>query len=214
MFVIVHNNSVILGPMRWNRFRFENEIQEECEVSCTLPDRNDDLDPIVVSNEIKILPILGTENPEYNPKIEILHGPFWEFTDTQAIYHYEVVPMNIDSAKNMLKEQVTAERWNKENAGVNVTLNGTEYTFKTDKETRAILHNAVSNMESINWKQDQETWIQMTNGDTQTVLTAILTHVQACFDWEFNKFQEIDACNTLEMLDAVVIVDQKETGVM
>lgn len=210
MFVIVYNNNVILGPMRWNRYRFENEIQEECEVSFNLPDRNDNLSPITVSDNIKILPTLGTENPEYNPKIQILHGPFWEFTDTHAIYSYRPEYMQLDGAREMLKEQVAAERWNKENSGITVTIGGQNYQFKTDRETRALLKSAVDHLDGMTWKQDRENWIQMTSEDTQSVMNAVISHVQSCFDWEYNKLQEIANCQTLEELDSVVVQEPKE----
>ena len=208
MFVIVYNNNVILGPMRWNRFRFENEIQEECEYSATLPDRNDDMSAITVSDNIKILPILGTENPEYNPKIQILHGPFWEFTDTHAIHSYRPEYMALEGAREMHKEQVGAERWNKENAGVTVTIRGNEYKFSSDRETRAVLLNAVTNLDVINWKFNRDSWLEMTKEEAQTVLNAIHTHVQECFNWEHSKIQELNNCSTVHELDAVVIKEE------
>ena len=213
MFVIVYNNSVILGPMRWNRFRFENEIEEECELSVTLQDKNENFDPITVSDEIQILPIQGTQNPEFNPKIEYLHGPFWEFTDTNAIMSYRVEQLPLDAVKNFLKAETANERWNKENAGTKVTIGGTEYTFKTDKETRSLLSNQVGNPNGINWKISSDTWVTMTQEDVVHVLGEVLSYVQSCFDWEYSKVQEIDACLTGEQLDSVVIAEPKENAI-
>lgn len=207
MFVIVHDNSVILGPMRWSRFKFENVILEECEVDTTLPATNANLDPITVSDNIKILPIQGTENPEFNPTIEMLHGPFWEFTDTVAIMSYTVQPLPLDAAKAMLKDRVAAERWTKENSGVTVNLNDTDYNFNTDKATRGVLIHAQAGTDNINWKQDRETWVTLTPADVQTVLSAVLAHVQASFDWEYTKLQAIDACVTHEDLAAINITE-------
>ena len=207
MFVIIHDNTVILGPMRWSRFKFENVILEECEVDTTLPATNDNLDPITVSDNIKILPIQGTENPEFNPTIEMLHGPFWEFTDTVAIMSYTVQPLPLDAAKAMLKDRVAAERWNKENSGVTVNLNDTDYSFNTDKATRGVLIHAQAGTDNINWKQDRETWVTLTPADVQTVLSAVLSHVQASFDWEYTKLQAIDACVSHEDLAGINITE-------
>lgn len=207
MFVIVYNNNVILGPMRWNRFRFENVIQEECEVTCSLPDRNDGLEAFTVSDDVKILPVVGTPDPVFNPKIEFLNGPFWEFTDTQAISSYRVENLGIEAVKNMLKEQVAAERWKKENSGVLVPVNGADYSFASDKDTRAVLSNS-TNLTSINWKINRDVWINMTGADAQNILNAILNHVQSCFDWELSKIQEIDACTTLQELDELTIIEE------
>lgn len=207
MFVIVYNNSVILGPMRWNRFRFENEIQEECDFSCTLPDRNDQLAPITVSSSIKILPVELLPDPEYNSRIQILNGPFWEFMETKAIGSYQPEYMQLDAAKNLLKAEVAAERWNKENAGVLISINENQYSFSTDKETRATLQSS-SNLDGVNWKLAEDNWVQLTKEETQSVLNQILAYVQACFDWEFNKLEEIYACATLEQLSAIVVKEE------
>ena len=207
MFVIVHDNTVILGPMRWSKYKFENVILEECEVDITLPATNDNLDPITVSDNVNILPVQGTENPEFNPTIEMLHGPFWEFTDTVAIMSYIVQPLPLDAAKAMLKDRVAAERWTKENSGVTVNLNGTDYSFGTDRATRLVLMNAQASTDNINWKQDRETWVTLAPSDVQTVLSTVLVHVQSSFDWEYTKLQAIDACATSEDLAGINITE-------
>ena len=176
MFVIVHDNTVILGPMRWSQYKFQNTIFEECEVSATLSATNDNLDPITVSDNIKILPVQGTQNPEFNPAIEMLNGPFWVFTDTVATMSYRVESLPLDAAKNFLKDRVAGERRKKEKAGKKVTLNGVEYNFDTDRET--------------------------TQAEVQTVLNAVLAYVQTCFDWEYTKLQDINNCTTLDQVVA------------
>lgn len=210
MFVIVYNNNVILGPMRWNRFRFENEIKEECDITVSLNDRNDDFIPVFLSDEIKILPIQGTETPTFNSKIEFLNGPYWEFTDTVALMSYRVEQLPIDSVKNMLKEQVAAERWKKENSGVLITLNNIEYKFASDRDTRNILQNTLqSGINQINWKIDRENWITLTVEDIQFILNSIISHVQQSFDWEYAKNGEIDAKTDLVSLDAIIISEKQ-----
>ena len=211
MFVIVYNNSVILGPMRWNRYRFENEIKEECEVTASLPDRNDNFDAIVVSEEVKILPVQGTavqgtQDPVFNPRIEYLHGPFWEFTDTAAIQSFTVEKYNIDAVKNFLKAETANERWIKQNKSVSVTVDGVSYDFPTDENTRLVLQQALtSGLESFNWKLNTDTWVILTSTNVQNILTQIITHIQTCFDWEMDKIAEIDACVAHLELDALEI---------
>ena len=202
MFVIVHDNTVILGPMRWSQYKFQNTIFEECEVSATLSATNDNLDPITVSDNIKILPVQGTQNPEFNPAIEMLNGPFWVFTDTVATMSYRVESLPLDAAKNFLKDRVAGERRKKEKAGKKVTLNGVEYNFDTDRETRAILSSAAANTNNTNWKQNSDTWVEMTQAEVQTVLNAVLAYVQTCFDWEYTKLQDINNCTTLDQVVA------------
>ena len=213
MFVIVHNNSVILGPMRWNRFRFENFLVEELEVSTTLPQQNSSV--VTVSDEISIYPIQGSLDPVFNPKIEILHGPFWEFTDSAAISSYQVLSKTVESVKNELKSLAAAERWNRENTQVSVTINDISCDFKTDRETRMVLQNALTSPSDANvWKVAGDTWVTLTKVDLQNILTAVLTHVQASFDWEHSIVTQINAAETLAELDTIQITQPNNIGVL
>ena len=209
MFVIVYNNSVILGPMRWNRFRFENEIQEECEVAAVLPDKNNGA--IVVSDSIKILPIQGTENPQYNPRIEYLHGPFWEFTDTAAISSYIVQPFSIDAVKNQLKTNCAAERYKREIASAKVTIQNTEITVDTARGNRDIFVQKfllMGDTDTVQWKFP-ECWLELSKAELGLIVSAGAAYVQEQFNWESTKIVEIDSCETLEQLTAVVIEEPK-----
>ena len=208
MFVVVYNNSVILGPMRWNRRRFENEILEECEVTAVLPDRNDGA-PIMVSDSVKVLPVQSAEQPLFNPKIEFLHGPFWEFTDAAAISSYVVQPLPIDAVKNQLKAECAAERYRREVAGTKVTVQGTEVTADTGRGSRDIFtqkYLLAADGEVVKWKFP-EGWLDLTKSEFGVIVSAVAAHVQAQFDWESTRVTEIEACSTLEQLDAVVIRD-------
>lgn len=212
MFVIVHNNSVILGPMRWNRFRFENVIEEECEFTVSLPNSNDQ--PIIVSDNIKILPIQGTQDPEYNSRIEFLNGPFWVFTDTVAIQSFRVESINIEAIKNTMKAQTSAVRWKKETAGIKVIIQGTEVSVTTDRGDRDIFVQKfllMGDSETVQWKFP-EGWLVLTKADLGTIVTAGAQHVQDQFIWEAMKIAEIDACTTHAELAGIIIEDPVMVG--
>lgn len=207
MFVIVHNSSVILGPMRWNRYRFENTIQEELEleIPIILPDINES-DVITINEEVKIYPVIGTIQEQFNPRTQHLHGPFWQFTDNGATASYIAQDLSIDAVKNQLKAEVANQRWIKENKGTNLVLNGVEYNFSTTKENRSVLQQALlSNLPELNWKLTGDQWVLLTPQDVQTILQSIIQYVQTCFDWELSKCNEIDSCQTLQQLNDVII---------
>ncbi len=209
MFVIVYENRVILGPMRWNRYRFENEIAEECDVVATLPNRNDSFDPIVVNESIKILPIQGTENPPYNPTIEILHGPFWTYTDTRAVMSYQVMPMQLDAAKNQLKAVVADERWRREVGGFDMELQNQTVRIDTARGSRDVYaqqYMLLGDAETVNWKFPG-VWLTLSKAELGAIASSVTAHVNAAFAWEVAKISEIDSCLTLEELAAVAITD-------
>lgn len=214
MFVIVHNNSVILGPMRWNKFRFENVIEEDCEFTVSLPSSNDQ--PIIVSDNIKILPIQGTQNPDFNSRIEFLNGPFWEFTDTVAIQSFRKESLNIDAVKNTMKAQTSAVRWKRETAGIKVTIQGTEVSVTTDRGDRDIFVQKfllMSDSETVQWKFP-EGWLVLTKADLGAIVAAGAQHVQDQFVWEAAKIAEIDACTTHAELAGIVIEEPVVGGAL
>ena len=207
MFVIVHNNSVILGPMRWNRFRFQNEILEETEVEVTLADRNDELTPVIVDDNIQILPVQGTPNPSYNSKIEMLNGPFWEFTATAAISSYQVENLPIDAVKNQLKDVIATNRYNKEVGGCKTTVQETEVRIDTSRDGRNVFVQKfllMGDSETVQWKFP-EGWLTLTKAELGAIVTTGTAHVQTCFEWEAGKLVEINDCDNLASLDAIVL---------
>jgi len=190
MFLITHNNNVILGPMKYNARRFTEVIEDDCEITVTLPLTNDSY--YEVNDEIKIYPVQGTPNPEYNSKTEYLHGPFYTYVDGVAISSMVVEQLPLSAAQNFVKQEAANVRWTKQNSGVKVTLNNVEYTFNTDLETKSTFHQYItSNLESVNWKVNQDTWIVLSKSDIQTVFNSIVSHVQSAFDWEVAKLAEI-----------------------
>jgi len=190
MFLITHNNNVILGPMKYNARRFTEVIEDDCEITVTLPLTNDSY--YEVNDEIKIYPVQGTPNPEYNSKTEYLHGPFYTYVDGVAISSMVVEQLPLSAAQNFVKQEAANVRWTKQNSGVKVTLNNVEYTFATDLETKSTFHQYItSDLESVNWKVNQDTWIVLSKSDIQTVFNSIVSHVQSAFDWEVAKLAEI-----------------------
>jgi hypothetical protein len=192
MFIITYNDNVILGPMKWNARRFTEVIEEDCEITITLPLTNEPERYYEVNQDIKIWPVQSTVNPDYNIKTEFLNGPFYEYVDGVAYSSMVVSQLPLIAAQNFAKRDVSISRWKKQNSGVQVTLNGIEYTFVTDLQTKSTFHQYItSNLESINWKIDQDTWIVLSKSDIQTVFNSIVNHIQSAFDWELEKYSEI-----------------------
>lgn len=211
MFVIVYENRVVLGPMRWNKYRFENFLAEEHEISATLPTANEN-SVTTVNEQCKIYPIQGSEDPTYNPTIEILHGPFWTFTETHAVSSYQVLPMDPSAVKSFLKARTAAERWRKETAGIRVTVQSQEVFVSTtagerDKYIQTYL--IKSEGDTVQWKFNG-VWVTLGKSDLHQIVTAIDTHVQAQFAWESAKVTEIETAETLEQLAIIQIEEPKQ----
>ena len=205
MFVIVHNNYVILGPKKWNKLNFEEVLLEECEVTYALDTRNDNRDPIIINENTKILPVVGLSEPAFNSKIQRLDGPYWNLSDTEAQMYYTVGDLPIEAVKNRLKEVVAYNRYVKESEGIKIEVQNTLVSIDTARGSREIFFNTWLSMleeETVNWKFP-ETWMTVSKSDMFSIVSAGKSHIQSCFDWEQNKTIEIESASTLEDLDAI-----------
>ena len=176
--------------MDWKARRFSEVIEEDCEVKVSLPVTNDAY--YEVNDEIKIYPVRSRTNPVFNSKTEYLHGPFYEYIDGIAYSSMVVEQLPLTAAQNFVKQEAAALRWQKQNSGIKVTLNSIEYNFPSDLNTKSVFHQYItSNLDSINWKIDQDTWITLSKTDIQTIFNSIVSHVQSAYDWEASKLLEI-----------------------
>jgi hypothetical protein len=206
MFVIVKDNiEVILGPMPWRKLFFQNILLEEEDVSVVLPQQNDVA--YVVNERFKILPAQYTED-SHNPKIEQVNGPFWTFTADLAVGHFYKQNRQLDHVKNDLKATAASKRWAKEVGGVKVTVQGSEYTADTSREGRGVYLQALQlGSDGSSWKFP-EGFIQLSLVELQAVVSAIVAHVQTCFEDEALKIIEIDSKTTLAELRPLFDVEE------
>lgn len=208
MFVIVYNNYVNLGPMPWNKRRFESFIQEEYEIEVVLPSTAPTEAIVVDPNILSIYPVGDSEPlPEFNPKIQFLQGPYWNYSTGLAVSHYVAEDLSIDAVKNQLKAEVTTERYNREVAGVQATTQGTTVTVDTSRGNRDVFvqkYLLMGENDTVTWKFP-EAWLILTKAELGALVAIGAGHVQDQFEWEALKLAEIDSKATLAELDAVVI---------
>jgi hypothetical protein len=204
-FALIQDNYVIIGPRLWNKLLFEEALQEECDITYTLPTRNDDGTPYIISDTVKILPITSLPEPAFNSKIQRLDGPYWNFSDTIAEMYFTVGDLPIDAVKNNLIALVAANRYSAEVGGIKMTIQGTEVSIDTNRGARDIFfqgYSVLGDTETVNWKFP-ECWMTLSKAELGTIVESIKAHVQTCFNWEQNKQVEINACQTLDQLNNI-----------
>jgi hypothetical protein len=140
------------------------------------------------------------------------------------------MPLNIEIAKGNLKQEVAYERYSKENVDLVLSLPfsppayvpdsltvgadflpaGRTIAIKTDKATRSLLASKLPSLgdQYINWKL-QDGWANLNRSDIEYILSQIDKSVQAAFNWELAKVNEIDACTTLDEINAVIVIPQE-----
>ncbi|CAB4124387.1 hypothetical protein UFOVP49_225 [uncultured Caudovirales phage] len=205
-YVLIQNDIVINGPRGWNYRSFESSLLDDLEITYKLPTSKTDDVAIDIAAGIRILPVSMVETP-YNPKVEFLHGPFWDFSNNVAVGSWEIHPNDIGGVKANLIQQAAAVRYNKEIAGVKVTIQNQEVTVDTSRDGRNIFvlkYMIMQDADTVNWKFP-EGWLTLTKAELGAAVIGGAGYIQTQFLWEETKVSEIIACTTLQELDAVVI---------
>lgn len=214
MIVAIYKNRVVLGPCAWNR-AFAQAVFADKRIECaiTLPLRLENKDlPLVISDDL-VIKQAKYENQPMNEKIEMSYGPFFDLDNDIAIVYNKVKNKSIEVIQNELKARAAALRWQLENSGTTIEIQGTTVSIGTSREARSAFNNKLNTVTTqVNWKFP-EAWISLTKEDLTTIITAIDNYVQQQFDAEYAKSIEIESAVTVEDLDAIIIGDEPEDPV-
>jgi hypothetical protein len=211
MYILYHNNRVLVGPRSWNRGIFQSALTKEgISYSDVLPryEPNHEV-PIVIDANTGIKKV-RVEYPSHNDKIEYLVGPYYDLTEDVAIATYNVTPRPLDMIRGNLKDRVAKVRWSKEISGTTATIQDTEVSISTTREDRSIYTQQLSvmgNDDTVKWKFP-EGWLTLTKAELTTVANAAQAFVQTAFDEEYSKVVEIETAADAATLDAIVIGDE------
>lgn len=204
-YALVHNSRVICGPIEWNRNMFSAVLLDDLEITLQLPLTKVDTSPIIVDLLTKIVPVEYVAKPNFNPKIQGLDGPFFDYSDaTKVTCSYGVRNLPIEAVKNFLNEAVARNRYQEEVKGISITIQGQDIKVTTARGDRDIYAQALLlNKAGAKWKFPNGVWLVLSLLELQTIVTAIMNHVQTVFNWEETKVAEINGKNSLTDLDLV-----------
>lgn len=205
-YVVKYKDRVVLGIIPWNNKYIMDVMRirhnELIEIPSIEPEESKF--PLVVNQDITIYPAEEDRPGAINPLIEFYQGPTWEFLENKVIAHYQVLPLDLNSVKQNYKAKAAFLRYKKEIVGTKINLDGIEYTVETNRESRSKYVERLTSMgeTSINFKF-QEGWVSLTKENMQSVVAAIESHVQSCFNEEYAFNVTIDAAQTTEELLAI-----------
>lgn len=212
LYSLIHDQQLLLGPIKYN-YQLINYDLEELDIEQKLTSKSFDQVPIQFDEKTFLLPAREVY-PEYDARYQKLSSPTWSIetendTPTEVVFTYSVVDRSLEEVKSEIKSLVAPERRNKENTKATLTIQGTEISVSTSRENRlSFASKLLSSPGPHNFKFGDETWIQITTTDLESIIHAIDEKVQEAFDWELAKIQEIDACTTIDEVYAVEIIPQ------
>ena len=211
---LIHNNSLILGPMGFNVRMINSELEElEVEERIT-PQSYTDL-PIHFTDNLTHLVLIEKDVPSHDPKYHNVGNFSWSIIEENGVpikvlLTYPIIDKTIEEVKELRKQEVAPHRREKENTTITLTVNGNQVKVSTSREERLLLASKLAAAPAPHNFKFQNTWLEVTTEELQTIVSAIDVKVQEAFDWELAKLQEIDACETIDDVYGVVIREQLE----
>jgi hypothetical protein len=206
MYALIQNNQIKVGPRDWRYYFFKQYLDDNNLDSTVLP-ISEPSDRKVITPTWKIIPVIKLDIPEYNVLFEQLAGPYWIVLDDQITGSYNITELSLEASKGKLKELVTSTRYNIEVGGCPFTFaDGSEVILYTSREDRNIYLQAYQIMgetQSITFKFSGSIFKLVNKEELGSIVATGAAHIQACFDWEAQKYTEIDACETIEELRAI-----------
>ena len=214
---LIHDNSLELGPFGLN-VHYINQELEELGVEERVSSQSFLNLPIHFSDGLTHL--LPTERviPENDPKYHNVGNFTWEIIrengiPVKVVFTHPIIDKTLEEVKLLRKQEVSPVRKEKENATITLTINNTEVEVSTSREERVLLASKLSATPGPHNFKFMNTWLEITTENLQTIINEIDVKVQEAFDWELLKLQEIDACETIDEVYAVVIREQPQERV-
>lgn len=211
---LIHNNSLELGPIGFN-VKYINADLEDLEVEERIsPQSYTDL-PIHFSDGLTHLLPIEKVVPENDPKYHNVGNFTWEIieedgTPVKVRFTYPIVDKTLEEVKALRKQEVSPYRKEKENTIITLDVNGNSVQVSTSREERVLLASKLSAAPaSCNYKF-LSGWLEVTTENLQYIVSEIDKVVQAAFDWELAKIQEIDACETIDEVYDVIVRELPE----
>jgi hypothetical protein len=211
---LINNNSLILGPMGFN-VRYINSELEDLEIEERItPQSYTDL-PIHFSDNQTHLVLIEKNIPSHDSQYHNVGNFTWEIIKdneipVKVLLTYPITDKTLEEVKTNKKQEVAPARREKENTTITVDLNETSVEVSTSREERLLLASKLAAAPGPHNFKFKNTWLEVTTEQLQTIVSAIDVKVQEAFDWELAKLQEIDACETIDDVYAVVIREQTE----
>jgi hypothetical protein len=208
---LIHNNSLILGPIGYN-VRMINSELEELEVEETITTQSYTEIPIHFSDGLTHLLPLEKDVPSHDSKYHNIGNFSWEIIKEnnipiKVLLTYPIIDKTLEEVKALRKQEVSPCRKEKENTTITLTIKNKEVKVSTSREERVLLAAKLSAAPGLHNFKFQNTWLDITTEELQYILNQIDIKVQEAFDWELEKLQEIDACETIDEVYEVVIYE-------
>lgn len=205
-YILVENRTVVhYGPCKWNQGIFQSKLAElRCIYNLTSEGYTN------CGNNIEIFPIIKADDPVYDGHFEGLSGPHYTY-DTETVTQYFLkVNQTLDQVKQLLKALATIRRFDLENSGLYITVQGKTVFLDTERSNRNIFiqkYLFMNDAEIAEWKFP-EGWVHLSKSELGNVIMQGANYVQSQFNWESSISSQVDAATTMDELKSIATSEQ------
>lgn len=216
MYVVKYKQLVVLGIIPWNNQYITDVLRSRYRVVVDIPfDEPEESEfPFLVNEHITIYRAEEDRPTQINPMVEYYYGPTWDLVDNKMIARYQVLPLEVENAKQNYRDLAAQMRYNREISGTSIEINGAVYRIKTARGERSKYIEkfvTLSGDSTISWKFN-EGWVTLTKQQLLSVVNAIDSHIQSAFDFERELVEAIDSSNSLDDLLNIEQLNKKNQG--
>lgn len=214
---LIHDNQLILGPMGLN-VRMVNSELEDLGLDERISSQSYNNIPIHFSDGLTHLLWIEKDIPPYEPAYQNVGNFSWEIIRENDIpikvkLTYPIYDKSLDEVKYEYKKNIAPLRREKENTVIRLTINETEIEVSTTRDERILLSTKLSASPGLHNYKFLNTWLEITTQELQYIISEIDKVVQSAYDWELQKLNEIDACQTIDEVYSVVLIEPEESQV-
>lgn len=213
LYVLVHNEDIVYGPVHWHSSNFNFELSK-LGIQVTLPEDSiayrevcPGSIPYVVDENTKIYKASMT-NSRYDEADKFIkpNNIVWDLSSGVAIGTYTPVPQDLNTAKEYVKNEVTFNKEKAEIDGLDIEFHdGNIADMFSGPAARQVLMMKYLSMtddplEETHIKCRDNTWLHLSKEDTLHALRSLSAYHESIVKWEEDKYQEIEACFTIDQL--------------
>lgn len=213
MYVLVHNDEVIYGPVHWHSDIMNGHLSN-LGIQYNFPDditaRRRRLVPLntptVISETTKAYKVSLLNNQSEESLFTVNGNIVWDFSSGIAVGTYVAVDKELDEVKKLLLETIERNRNNKEMSGLTVTLDNEEYKILSGPISRLNLlekNNLMQENDTCVWKFMDNKWATVNKTQVIYLYNAILDFVKNLQQWEYDRTLEIHNAETVDQLRTV-----------
>lgn len=206
----------IWGPMRWNSERANDGLRKRNVHDYEFPTdvimyQKELLPfdaPMIVNGRVKLYRVEYTKQPDLDERYQYHDGLTWVTSSGKAVGTYFVHDNTVEKVKEILQINLSNVSFEKQTSGVEIQFKNSPLHMNTDIVSRiSLMQNwlVMKDSDTIKHKINANTWVELTKSDTKNLIDLMHDHINSILNWEKSKFDEINACKTVNELKLIEV---------